>query len=453
VIIYFELSREYFEWLREAIENKKAEDIRTSLKEANPADIASLLDDLNTEESKYVLTLLDEEFAAEVISYIEEDERKVFLKAFKPAEIARFINHIDSDDAADILNDLPVKFKEEVIAAIDDEEQAAYILELMKYEEDCAGGLMAKELIRANVNWTVAQTIEEIRRLKEHVVKVYSVYVVDNQNRLLGIIPLKNIILAEDHTKIADIYDPDIVSVETYMDEKEVASIMQKYDMEVAPVVNVKGKLVGRITVDDIIDVITEMAEEERQIMSGITEDVEEDDSVWVLTRARLPWLVIGMVGGLIGAQIIGVFEQSIVLIPAMAFFIPLITATGGNVGIQSSSIVVQSLASNQKYYGTVFNRMFKVFLVAMINGIALATAVFLINYLVLGYSNEIAAVVSIALFSVVLLASFMGTFVPLILEKFGINPAMASGPFITTANDILGLAVYFTVAHLLYGF
>jgi magnesium transporter len=453
VIIYFELSREYFEWLREAVENERAEDIRTSLKEVNPADIASLLDNLDTDKSKYVLSILEEETAAEVISYIEEDERKVFLKAFQPTEVARFITHIDSDDAADILNDLPVKFKEEVIAAIDDEEQAAYILELMKYDEDCAGGLMAKELIRANVNWTVAQTIEEIRRQKENVQKVYSVYVVDSQNRLLGIIPLKNIILSEDDTKISDIYDPDIVSVETYMDEKEVASIMQKYDMEVAPVVNVKGKLVGRITVDDIIDVITEMAEEERQIMAGITEDVEEDDSVWVLSRARLPWLVIGMIGGLVGAQIIGAFEESIVLIPAMAFFIPLITATGGNVGIQSSSIVVQSLASNQKYYGTVFNRLLKVFLVAIINGVALAATVFFINHLILGYSNEIAVVVSIALFSVVLLASFMGTFVPLILEKFGINPAMASGPFITTTNDILGLAVYFIVAHLLYNF
>lgn len=450
MIVFFELSREYFEWLRVAIESQKADDINVSLKDANPADIASLLDNLNTDESKYVLSLLNEEKAAEVITYLEENERKELLKVIQPTEVARYIKHIDSDDAADILNDLSVKFKEKVIAAIDDEEQAAYILELMKYDEDCAGGLMAKELIRANVNWTVAQTIEEIRRQKENVEKVYSIYVVDDQNRLLGIIPLKNIILSNDDTRIADIYDPDIVSVETYMDKKEVAAIMQKYDMEVSPVVNIKGKLVGRITVDDILDVITEMADEERQIMSGISEDVEEDDSVLVLTRARLPWLVIGMIGGLIGAQIIEVFEESIVLIPAMAFFIPLITATGGNVGIQSSSIVVQSLASNQQYYGSVFNRLLKVLLVALINGLALGVAVFAINHFVLGYSDKIAAIVSIALFSVVLLASFLGTIVPLILEKFGINPAVASGPFITTANDILGLAVYFTVAHML---
>lgn len=451
MIINFELSREYYEWLREAIEEQRSDAIKTSLKEANPADIASLLDDFDTEESKYVLHLLDKETAAEAITYLEEDIRRDFLKNFQPGEIAEYINHIDSDDAADILNDLPVKFKEEVIAAIDNEEKAAYILELMKYDEDCAGGLMAKELIRANVNWTVAQTIEEIRRQKENVEKVYSIYVVDNQNRLKGTIPLKNIILSNDDTRISDIYDPEVVSVETYMDEKEVAAIMQKYDLEVAPVVNVKGKLVGRITIDDILDVITEMAEEERQMMSGISEDVEEDDSIWMLTRARLPWLIIGMVGGLLGAQFIGIFEEDIALIPAMAFFIPLITATGGNVGIQSSTIVVQSLASNQQYYGTAFGRIAKVFLVAVINGLALSAMVFAINRLILGHNDYIALIVSVALFSVVLLASFMGTVVPIILDKFGINPAMASGPFITTANDLLGLGVYFTVAHLLY--
>lgn len=451
MIVNFELSREYYEWLKKAIEERRDDATKKSLKEANPADIASLLDEFDDDQSKYVLQLLDKETAAEAITHLEEDVRRDFLPHFQPQEIAEYINFIDSDDAADILNQLPVKFKEQVIAAIDNEEKAAYILELMKYDEDCAGGLMAKELIRANVNWTVAQTIEEIRRQKENVEKIYSVYVVDNQNRLLGTIPLKNILLSSDDTRIADIYDPEVVSVETFMNEKEVAAIMQKYDLEVAPVVNVKGKLVGRITIDDIIDVITEMADEERQIMSGISEDVDEDDSVWTLTRARLPWLIIGMVGGLLGAQFIGVFEEDIALIPAMAFFIPLITATGGNVGIQSSTIVVQSLASNLQYYGTPFSRIFKVFIVAIINGVILSVLVFAINWLALGYDNDIAFVVSVALFCVVLLASFLGTVVPIILDKFGVNPAMASGPFITTANDLLGLTVYFTVAHVLY--
>ncbi|MGB5930391.1 MAG: magnesium transporter, partial [Cyclobacteriaceae bacterium] len=300
-------------------------------------------------------------------------------------------------------------------------------------------------------NWTVVQTIEEIRRQAENVEKLYSIYVVDDRDRLIGRIGVKKIILANDNTRIADLYEPEIASVETYMDEEEVAQIMRKYDLDAVPVVNVQGKLVGRITIDDIVDVITELAEQERQIMAGISEDVEEADSVWMLSRARLPWLIIGMAGGLLGAQFIGLFEKDIQIIPAMAFFIPLITATGGNVGIQSSSIVVQSLA-NPSLFGTgIGKRILKVLTVAILNGLVLGLIVLLAVKLIMAEDIRLALVVSIALFSVVLLASFMGTVTPLILNKVGINPALASGPFITTANDLLGLAVYFLVAHLLY--
>ena len=450
MIVNFELSREYYEWLKEAVEQKEAKKIQKSMEDANPADVATILNEFDTDEAKYVIQILEREFASEVISHIDEDVRERFLRNFEPYEIAEFVDCMDSDDAADILNEIPVKFRERVIGALENEEKAAYILELMKYEEDCAGGLMAKELIKANVNWTVDQTIEEIRRQKENVEKVYSVYVVDDKNNFLGRVSLKRILLSADKTKISDIYESDIVSVETFLDAEEVAGIMQRYDLEAVPVVNVKGKLVGRITIDDVIDVITEMAEQERQMMAGISEDVEEDDNVWVLTRARLPWLIIGLVGGLIGAQFIGIFEEDIALIPAMAFFIPLITATGGNVGIQSSSIVVQSLANKSLYYGSYFRRILKVVLVAIINGLVLGILVYGFNILI-GQSNEISLVVAIALFSVVLLASFMGTITPLLLDKLGVNPALASGPFITTANDLIGLAVYFAVAHMLY--
>lgn len=446
----FELSREYFEWLKEAIEEQKASAIRESMQDAYPPDIAGFLNEFDTEEAKYVIENLEEEFAAEIISHIEEDVRERFLRNFEPEKIADFVDCLDSDDAADILNEIPVKFREKVIGELENEEKAAYILELMKYDEDCAGGLMAKELVKANVTWTVVQTIEEMRRQREEVEKIYSIYVVDEKNNLVGRVSLKKIILSEDNTKIGDIFDPEIVRVETSMDSEEVASIMQKYDLEAVPVVNVKGKLVGRITIDDVIDVITEMAEQERQMMAGISEDVEEDDTVWVLTRARLPWLIVGLVGGLVAAQFIGLFEEDILLIPAMAFFIPLITATGGNVGIQSSSIVVQSLANKSQFYGGYFKRVIKVVIVALINGLVLAILVFGFS-LLLGHKNNIAIIVSIALFSVVFLASFMGTITPLILDRFGINPALASGPFITTANDLLGLAVYFAVAHYLY--
>ena len=450
----FEVSPEYLEWLRTAIEQEQGLLIRDSMEEANPADILLLLYELNTEESKYVLRQLDKEKAADVIVEIEDEPQTAFLEHFTAAELADFIDYLDSDDGADILNRLPIQTREEVITRMQDRERAQHVKDLIRYEEDRAGGLMAKELIKVNADWNVRQCIEEIRRQAEKIDKVYSVYVVDERGRLLGKVSLKQLIVSPDDTKIADIFDDEeVVSVPTYMEEEEVAQIMQRYDLDSVPVVDILDRLVGRITIDDIVDVITEQAEEDRQLMSGISGDVEErSDSVWQLSRARLPWLTIGMVGGLLGAQFIGFFETDIALLPAMAFFIPLITATGGNVGIQSSSLVLQSLASSSVFGDTLVKRLAKVLTVAIINGLALGLLVFGFNVL-LGESVRLAGVVAIALLCVVLLASMMGTITPLVLDRFGINPALASGPFITTANDLLGLGVYFSVARMLYDF
>ncbi len=452
-IMHFEVSQDYLEWIREAIRQDEAAAIQESMDDANAPDILTVLYELDTEESKYVIKLLDEERAADVIVDIEEDQQPQFLRNFNAEEVAKFIDYLDSDDGADILNRLPIQTREEVIDKMENAEKARHVKDLIRYEEDRAGGLMAKELIKVNIDWTVQQCIEEIRRQGENVDKVFSVYVVDTQNHLIGKVSLKRMILSSDQTKVADIYDEEVVSVETYMEEEEVADIMRRYDLEAIPVVDIMHRLVGRITIDDVVDVITEMAEQERQMMSGISEDVEErSGSVWLLSRARLPWLVIGMVGGLLGAQFIGIFEQDIALVPAMAFFIPLITATGGNVGIQSSSLVLQSLASPSVFSDSIAKRLGKVLLVAIVNGLALGVLVFSFN-LLFGENLTLATVVAIALFSVVLLASMMGTITPLILDRLGVNPALASGPFITTANDLLGLAVYFSVAHALYGF
>ena len=452
-IMQFEVSQDYLEWVREAIREDEAAAVQESMAEANAPDILTVLYELNTAESKYVIKLLDEERAADVIVEIEEDQQPQFLRNFTSEDIARFIDYLDSDDGADILNRLPIQTREEVIDKMENAEKARHVKDLIRYEEDHAGGLMAKELIKVNIDWTVQQCIEEIRRQAENVDKIFSVYVVDAQNHLIGKVSLKRMILARDQTKVSDIYDEEVVSVETYMEEEEVADVMRRYDLESVPVVDIMHRLVGRITIDDVVDVITEMAEQERQMMSGISEDVEErSGSVWLLSRARLPWLVIGMVGGLLGAQFIGIFEQDIALVPAMAFFIPLITATGGNVGIQSSSLVVQSLANTSVFSDSLGKRLGKVLLVALVNGLALGALVFAFN-LLFGENMTLAAVVAIALFSVVLLASLMGTITPLILDRLGVNPALASGPFITTANDLLGLAVYFSVAHALYGF
>jgi magnesium transporter len=428
---------------------QEARFIIASLSSANAADIGALLDEFDTDDCKYILGLLDAELRADVISELEEDTREKFLRSYSPEDLADIIDNLDSDDAADILNELPIEDREEVIAGLDDSEKEANILELLRYEEDIAGGLMAKELIKANLNWSIDRCIEEIRRQAENVEKIFSIYVVDDNDILLGKVSLKRMILSNDEKTVRDIYDEEIISVEVSQSEEEVASVMRKYDLEAVPVVNIQGKLLGRITIDDVVDVISELAEEERQIMSGISEDVEEDDSIWMLTRARLPWLVVGVVGGFISAKFMGVFEEELVRVTAIAFFIPLIQATGGNVGIQSSSIVLQSLANPSAFSDTLWKRLLKVFLVAALNGLVLAAMVYGFNLLT-GGEARLSLIVSTALFFVVIVASFMGTITPLILNRFGFNPALASGPFITTTNDLIGIGIYFYTVMLL---
>ncbi|OEK01770.1 magnesium transporter [Roseivirga sp. 4D4] len=447
--VKFELSKEYLDLVVQAVEQQDNAFILETMEGVDPADISLLLEEATSDNTKYVLDLLQNEVGAEVIEELEEDTRQDFLKELSSEEIAEYIEEMESDDAVDVINDLPVRVREEVIAAIKDPENAAHIQELMRYDEDCAGGLMAKEMIVANVNWTILQTIDEIRRQAENVEKIYSIYVVDDRQKLLGKVSVKRIILSNDNISIKDIYDEDIKAVETYMDEEEVADIMQKYDLDAVPVVNLQGKLVGRITIDDIVDVITEQAEEDMQLMSGISADVEEDDSIWAISKARLPWLMIGLVGGTLGAWAIGFFEGDLESNAALAFFIPLVMATGGNVGIQSSTLVVQSLANRSAFTESFGKRIAKMFLVAIFTGIVLAAISFGIVYIWKG-DADLGKVVAISLICVIMLASFTGTSTPLILDKFGINPALASGPFITTTNDILGIIVYLAIANLL---
>lgn len=443
----FELSKEYLESLRDGIELLDNDFIIQSLDGANVADIAAILDELNMDEAIYVLRLLDSDTSADILIELEEDSLVKVIREMEPIELAALIDKMDSDDAADILILMPSRDREEVISHLQEREKSANILDLLRYDEDSAGGLMAKEFIRANQNWNVVQTIEEIRRQAEKVEKIYSIYVVDNRQHLLGRVSLKKIILAAADTKIADIYEPEIISIPTHMDGEHVAEIMRKYDLESVPVVNAKNRLVGRITVDDILDLIREQSEEDIQAMTGISADVEESDSVFRISKARLPWLLIGVIGGLMGSQIIDFFEDGLQKYIALASFIPLIAATGGNVGIQSSSLVVQTLASKSVFDDTPWQRFIKGVMIALVNGVVLAAFVFLVVVFIYGFEYIFGLTIGLALFCVVLLASFMGTVTPLVLDKFGINPAIASGPFITTANDLLGLAVYFGVA------
>jgi magnesium transporter len=443
----FELSKEFLESLQENIESQHNELIIQSLDGANVADIASLLDELNMDEAIYVLRLLNPSMAADILIEMDEDPLGMVIKELEPTELALLIDQMESDDAADILILMPAKEREDVISHLQEREKSANILDLLRYDEDSAGGLMAKEFIKANKNWNVVQTIEEIRRQAEKVEKIYSIYVVDNRQHLLGRVSLKKIILSSADTKISDIYEKEIISIPTHMDGEHVAEIMRKYDLESVPVVNAKNRLVGRITVDDILDLMREQTDEDIQAMTGISDDIEESDSIFKISKARLPWLLIGVIGGLLGAKIIGFFEDGLSRYIALASFIPLVAATGGNVGIQSSSLVVQTLASKSVFDDTPWQRFVKGVMIALVNGIVLGGFVFLVVKFVYGFDAIFGLTIGLAMFCVVLLASFMGTVTPLVLNKFGINPAIASGPFITTANDLLGLAVYFGVA------
>lgn len=447
----FELTKEFLEEIRGFIATDSKEEILASIEDLFPADITSILYELNGQESKYIVQLLEVKVAAEIISALDSDDRIKFLKNFTSQEIAVYINEIDSDDAVDILNEQPVRIREEVIALLKDRVQARYIIDLMHYDEDCAGGLMQKELIKINVKQTVTECVEEIRRQAEEVEKVYSVYVVDDDGLLLGTVSLKKIILAKRGSKIQDVYDSDeILSVSTYMSGEEVADIMQKYDLEAIPVVNIQGRLLGRITIDDVVDFITESAQEDIQVMAGISEDVEEDDSIWRLVRSRLPWLIGGMVGSFLAAKLIEQFDSNIALMPAISAFIPLIGSTGGNVGIQSSSLIVQSLADKSGLDTTLWKRLQKVIVVAFINALIAGFFSFACSLLVDNGDIMLSLTVSLSLFAVVMLASLMGTLTPLVLNQLKINPAVASGPFITTTNDILGYGVYFLIVYLL---
>jgi len=442
----FELTREYVEQLKVLIEQKDETALTGLLEELHPADIAEIYEELSLDEAKYLYFLLDDDTAADVLIELEESDRTRFLKALPSEVIAkRFINRMDSDDAADVISELDEERQQEILSHMEDISMAGDIVDLLNYDENSAGGLMAKELIKVKESWNIITCLRSMRRQAEEVDEVYYVYVVDNDGVLKGTLSLKKMLLSSTDTLVKDIYHPDVISVKVDEPSEEVINIMEKYDLVVLPVVDGIGRLVGRITIDDVLDVMREEAEKDYQLASGITDDVEASDSVWRLTRARIPWLFIGLVGGLFGSRVIGGFEGNIAMYPQMAFFMPLIGAMGGNVGIQSSAIMVQSLASGGIGLDSNFRKLIKELSVALLNASALSLLVFVYNYAI-GSSQALTLTVAAAMFSVVVFASLFGTFLPLLLDRINIDPAVATGPFITTLNDISGMFVYLTL-------
>lgn len=449
--IQFELTEELIKQVEQLIEQKNDKELRKLLNEFHYADIAEILDEVNLEEAMYVIKLLDSETTSDVLMELDEDNREKVLRNLSAKEIAEEIQELETDDAADIISELSEERQREVIFHIEDEDHKAEITELLKYDEDTAGGLMAKELVKVYETWTVGGCLRRIRGQAKDVTRVHSIYVVNKQNKLIGRLSLKDLIVAKSDQKVADIYITSVDYVDVGEDVEEVARIMAKYDLEAIPVVDENMTLLGRITIDDIVDVLKEEADKDYQLAAGISQDVEADDSILQLTRARLPWLALGLLGGVGAFLIMEGFQESFSKYAVLFFFTPLIAAMAGNVGVQSSAIIVQGLA-NDDVRGSVNSRLIKEMLLAALNGTALAIFLFLFVFFYNG-SFLTALAISVSLVVVIVVAGLIGTFVPLFLHKRGIDPAIATGPFITTSNDIFGILIYFTIAKLILGF
>ena len=449
-MIPFKLTEEYLADIEQLIDSQQDGQLSALLAEVHYADVAEIINELDEDHATYLIKLLDSEKTSETLTELDVDVREAILANLSAKEIAEELDELDTDDAADIIGELPKNMVQEVISELEDREHAKHIVDLLRYDENSAGGLMAKELVKVNENWNVLTCVKEMRAQAENVTRVHSIYVVDDEGKLKGRLSLKDLLTTSTKTHISEVYIPKVDAVNVNEKPEEVAKIMSKYDLEAIPVVDEIGRLVGRITIDDIVDVIREEAEKDYQLAAGISQDVEADDSIWDLTRARLPWLFLGLLGGVGAAAIMGGFETLMSDYGVLFFFTPLIAAMAGNVGVQSSAIMVQGLA-NDDLKGSISGRLIKEMLLALLNGTVLASILLFFTWMWKG-SFLTSLAISISLITVTVVAGIIGTFIPLFLHKRGIDPAIATGPFITTSNDIFGILIYFSIAKVILG-
>lgn len=440
-----EFSDEDLERIEGYIETENREKALEEISELHPADIAELFQELNLRQSEWLFDLIeDREKKAEVLMELDEEERKKLLEGMNPEEIGHYIDMLDTDDAVDLIQELDEEDREEVIQHIDDMEQAGNIVDLLQYDEDTAGGIMGTEMIVVNENWSMPECLREMRSQAEEMDDIYNVYVVDDDNRLCGVLPLKKMITDPSVSKIKRVMEDDPVSVRTDTPVDEVTLDFEKYNLVAMPVVDSIGRLVGQITVDDVMDEAREQSERDFQLASGLATDVDADDSIFAQTKARIPWLLVGIASGILASIILAGFEAQLAVCTALAIFIPIIGGTGGNVGVQASAIVVQGLANGSLELKEFSRQIGKEVLIGLLNATAISTVILVYNLITLP-GSEIAVTLSVAasLFIVVMIATILGTVVPLTLEKLKINPAMAAGPFIQISNDIVGLLIY----------
>ena len=449
----FELSKEIIQEISNLISSKKNKEIKKLVDGIHYADLAEIINELESIERIYLIKIIDSDKTSDVLTEVDEDVREEILKTLSEKEIAGEIKELDSDDAVDILSELSDEKQEKVISLIKDESITENIRELLNYDEDSAGGLMAKELISVNENWSVLKCLREIRKQAKYIKRVHSIYVLNKKKVLIGRLSLKDLITSPSKSKIQEIYIPKVDYVHVNDSADEVAKLMSKYDLEAIPVVGDNNELLGRITIDDIVDFIKDEAEEDYLLAAGISNDVEADDSIFELTKARLPWLILGLFGGLGSVFILESFENIMASkeLRALFFYTPLIAAMAGNVGVQSSAIVVQGLA-NDVIKGSLISRLIKEVSLTILNGLILSIIIILFG-LIINQSLEMSITISVSMIFVIIVAALIGTSVPIILDKFGIDPAIATGPFITTGNDVIGILLFFYIAKLILVF
>ena len=447
-----ELTPELTKELRHYLETNDAAKLQRTFHAMHPTDIATFIDDLSDEDATRALRVLPDVKVADVITEMDQDRRREILSLVPEQEIAtKIVQNMDTDDAADLIRDLRSERQDAILAHIPDLEQAGNIVDLLHYDEDTAGGVMRKEMIVVNANWSMPMCLDEMRRQAEELDEIYYVYVVDDLKRLIGILPTKTVITNPSISEIRYVMLPNPVILHESDSMDTVIKTFDQYDLVAIPVVDALGRLKGVITIDDVVDEMREKHEAESQMASGLSADIDTSDNIFKQTGARLPWLLIGMIGGIFNSQLLGIYDSVFAMIPQISLFIPLIGGTGGNVGMQSSTIVVQDLARGTLDLKRIPRTILNDLCVALVIASVISMVVFVYNYF---YIKDmlVMASVSISLFVVVICASLFGSVIPLLMNAVKIDPARATGPFITILDDLIGMFVYMTITQALYG-
>jgi magnesium transporter len=415
----------------------------------HPADVALILRHLPIEEARRLFRWLPPALASDTLADVDDVLRGTLLEGLPDAALTDLLDALDTDDAVDVLADLPEEVARQLLPDLEDTDDLA---ELLEYGGETAGGLMAREYVAISPDATLQEATEAVRRYADDIDEIYTAYVVDDDGGLVGVVSLKQLLLSSATVPVRDIMETDFVSVSVEVDQEEVGQLVQRYDLVSVPVVDEAGRMMGRITIDDVVDVIRDEAEEDMQLMSGLTGDEETADTVVNVSRGRLPWLIVGLVGSGLSGTVIGAFEATLEQAVVLATFIPIVTAMGGNAAVQSAAIAVQGLGSGELWMSDAFRRIGKEMAVALLNGVVVAGLLCgTVAALGMGNVGMLVATLGLTMLCVSLVATTNGALIPFLLTWVGVDPASAMGPFVTTLNDILGLAIYFFIATAFY--